>query len=316
LNIQKITIAVHSGAFHADDILGAAVLLALYPMAELVRTRNPDKVARATYAVDVGGEWDAARGRFDHHQKGFAHRRADGTTYAAAGLVWSTLGAEYVARTAPHLPSQDVLRVASAVDDQLIRFVDMTDTGEGLGAQGQFGLSLLLANMNLTRAEAGPAGPQDSVAVQARATRQHAAFMEAVSICQSLLSRLVLQLADEVMAEDVVRTSTRELEGKVLELEEAGLSWQQVVHDEMPDVRIVLYPDNTDGGYMLQTVPTEVGGFTPKKQLPAAWAGLRFRDLEAVTHVAGSVFCHNKRFIAGVTTRAGALELAKLALAD
>jgi uncharacterized UPF0160 family protein len=312
VNQSNITIATHGGAFHADDLVGVAVLLALNPDAGVIRTRNLDKIATATYAVDVGGEWDGARGRFDHHQKGFAHTRADGTKYAAAGLVWSIHGAAYVASIASELTTEQVERVVTSVDEQLIRHVDMTDTGEGYSAQGQFGLSMLLANFNFSRLEEQrlPGPPSDEV----RASRQFSQFMEALGFSQRLLRRLVLQLADEQLAEVQVRGSERLFDGRVLLLGATGLAWQNVVVNEMPDVLYVAYPDKADGGYMLQAVPTEVGGFVPRKPLPEPWAGLRFKDLAAVTRVRSSVFCHNARFIAGAGNRADVLALAELAL--
>jgi uncharacterized UPF0160 family protein len=309
---SNVTIATHGGAFHADDLMGVAVLLALNPDAAVIRTRNLDKIATATYAVDVGGEWDSARGRFDHHQKGFAHTRADGTKYAAAGLVWSTHGTAYVASIASELSAEQVERVVASVDEQLIRHVDMTDTGEGYSAQGQFGLSMLLANFNFSRLEElrlpEPASDEVRAAIQLRQ------FMESVDFSGRVLRRLVLQLADEQLAEVAVRGSERLFDGRVLVLEATGLSWQNVVVNEMPDVLYVAYPDKADGGYMLQAVPTEVGGFVSRKSLPESWAGLRFKDLAAVTRVKSSVFCHNARFIAGAGNRDDVLALAELAL--
>ena len=38
------------------------------------------------------------------------------------------------------------------------------------------------------------------------------------------------------------------------------------------------------------------------------------KDLEKVTGVPGSVFCHNDRFVAVAKTKEGAIELAQLAL--
>lgn len=94
------TIATHSGSFHADDVFGVGVLMGVYPSHSLVRSRHDELIDAADFAVDVGGTWDTARGRFDHHQRGFdgarPARRVDGEPaagvgYASAGLVWSAL---------------------------------------------------------------------------------------------------------------------------------------------------------------------------------------------------------------------------------
>ena len=54
--------------------------------------------------------------------------------------------------------------------------------------------------------------------------------------------------------------------------------------------------------------------FENRKDLPAAWAGLRDVDLQAVTGVDDAIFCHNGRFLIVAKTLEGARALAKLAL--
>ena len=90
-------IATHSGKFHADDVWAVAVLDIMFPDCELVRTRDPQRIEAADFAVDVGGIWDPLSGRFDHHQKDFSGARQSGVVYASAGLVWKTYGSRCVA---------------------------------------------------------------------------------------------------------------------------------------------------------------------------------------------------------------------------
>jgi len=64
--------ATHSGPFHADDVLAWALLTVFrYPDAELVRTRDPAVLRGADIVFDVGGSFDEANGRFDHHQQSY-----------------------------------------------------------------------------------------------------------------------------------------------------------------------------------------------------------------------------------------------------
>ena len=93
-------IVTHGGKFHADDAWAVAVLQILYPEADLVRTRDPAIIDTADFVVDVGGIWDPATGRFDHHQKGFTGARQSGVPYASAGLVWRDYGARCVRQLA------------------------------------------------------------------------------------------------------------------------------------------------------------------------------------------------------------------------
>lgn len=81
-----------TGTFHADDALAAALLRVLpqYAHAELRRSRDPKDWDEATVVFDVSGEYDAERGRFDHHQRGFDHVFGHGfnTKLSSAGLIY------------------------------------------------------------------------------------------------------------------------------------------------------------------------------------------------------------------------------------
>ena len=110
----------HSGIFHCDDAFAHAVLRFALGLAEpdrdhtLTRTRDPAVIAAADYVWDVGALYDAAAGRFDHHQRG-APRRADGLPLSAAGLVWQTHGEAAVrAPLAPEAATHGTMRRASA----------------------------------------------------------------------------------------------------------------------------------------------------------------------------------------------------------
>lgn len=60
------------------------------PSSDLVRTRDPAKLGTCDIVVDVGGVYDAAARRFDHHQRGFAEVFGHGfsTKLSSAGLVY------------------------------------------------------------------------------------------------------------------------------------------------------------------------------------------------------------------------------------
>lgn len=44
-----------------------------YKDARIRRSRDPEVLAKCDIVVDVGAVYDAQKGRFDHHQKGFVH---------------------------------------------------------------------------------------------------------------------------------------------------------------------------------------------------------------------------------------------------
>ena len=317
------TIATHSGTFHADDVFGVGILMGVFPSHTLLRTRNKDLIATADFVVDVGGTWDAATGRFDHHQRGFEGARparlvdglsVPGVGYASAGLVWSAFGAAYVSAWAATqgqpLDAAAVAEIVSSLDHSLVQYLDIVDNGQGDVAPGIFGLSALIAQLNTHWLE--EQGLDSAAKAQLLETR----FREAIAITRKFLDHAIGKKVAQIRAMDTVRQAPRLLGGKLLHLAEGGMPWTRVVVDEMPEVMFVIYPDSDGNQYQIKTVPVEPGSFDTRMDLPASWAGLRDQELAAVTGVADSVFCHLNLFIGGARSFDGAVQLAQLALAE
>jgi len=314
-------IATHNGSHHADDTFGVAVLTALFPDHVLLRTRDPDAIARADFAVDVGGEWDPARGRFDHHQREFdgARTRLDeqgqplrAEGYASAGLVWREFGPAYVRHVADGmgqaLPDATLAAIAQDVDSALVRYLDQVDNGEDRVAPGIFGLSELLSLLNTDWME------EQALPREAHAALQVERFREGMAILRRFLDAFVRRKIGQLLAADKVRAGQRLLDGRLLYLQEGGMPWTRVVVEEMPQVQLVLYPDTEPGRHQIRTVPQRLGSFENRLDLPAAWAGLRDEELAAATGVPDAAFCHRNLFIAVARSYEGALRLAEQAL--
>jgi uncharacterized UPF0160 family protein len=314
-------IATHSGTFHADDVFGVGILMGVFPSHRLIRTRKQELIDSADFVVDVGGVWDAAKGRFDHHQRGFDGARpateVDGVTvpgvgYASAGLVWSAYGTAYVkawceahGHTLDHSAIADIVR---SMDHALVQYLDIVDTGQGDVSPGIFGLSSLVAQLNTHWLE------EKGLDHAAKAELLETRFREAIAITRKFLDHAISKKVAQLRAKDTVRNAPRLLEGRVLHLQEGGMPWTHVVLAEMPEVMFVIYPDSDGDQYQIKTVPVEAGSFTARMDLPASWAGLRDGELAAVNGVADSVFCHLNLFIGGARSFEGALRMAELAL--
>ena len=315
------TIATHSGSFHADDVFGVGILMGVFPSHTLIRTRKQELIDAADFAVDVGGSWDAATGRFDHHQRGFEGARpahvvdgqsVPGIGYASAGLLWTARGSDYVkawASTHGHsLSVQAVEEIVRSIDHSLVQYLDIVDTGQGDVSPGIFGLSSLIAQLNTHWME------EKGMDAKVKAQLQETRFLEAIAITRKFLDHAISKKVAQICAVDTVRNAPRLLGGRVLHLQEGGMPWSRVVANEMPEVMFVIYPDSDGDQYQVKTVPVEPGSFTARLDLPTSWAGLRDQELSAVTGVEDSVFCHLNLFIGGARSFNGALRLAELAL--
>src|SRR3990167_8310800 len=89
METMKKIVVTHSGNFHTDEVFACAVLSLLNDgNIEVIRSRDSEVWATGDYVVDVGGEYNSERGRFDHHQEGGAGVRPNGIPYSSFGLVW------------------------------------------------------------------------------------------------------------------------------------------------------------------------------------------------------------------------------------
>ena len=309
-------IATHSGKFHADDIWAVVVLDILFPGCELVRTRDTEKIRQADFAVDVGGIWEPQAGRVDPHQQGFEGARNSGVIYASAGLVWKEHGARCVARLAEaelgHAISSDMAQeMAYAIDADLVQYLDMSDTGAAKNAPGGYGLSAVISGFNPNWLDEQAAG-----GVAAIETMRMRRFRRAMEFMRDVLVNQVRYRVGGMLAVEQVRQAEQMEDGRLLFLENGALPWSTVVRKEMPRVLFVISHNVPEQRYMLHTVPATADTFESRKDLPAAWAGLRDAELAAVTGVPDAGFCHNNLFIASAASFEGVLKMARLALKE
>jgi uncharacterized UPF0160 family protein len=307
-------IATHSGKFHADDVFAVAVLDIVFAGPELIRTRDPEKIRKADFAVDVGGIWDPQAGRFDHHQKGFEGARESGVVYASAGLVWKEHGARCVALIAEgyggdKISAEHARQIACAIDSDLVQYLDMSDTGAAKNAPGSYGLSAAISGFNPTWID-----EQESDSVAAAEQLRLERFRRAMEFMKNVVANAVKYRVGGLLAVQQVRQSELLEDGRVLFLKNSALPWSSLVRNEMPKVLFVISRNSAEQRYMLHTVSATTDTFEARKDLPAAWAGLQEGELAAVSGVSDAVFCHNKLFIASAKSFEGALTMARLAL--
>ncbi|MQA23369.1 MYG1 family protein [Rugamonas rivuli] len=309
-------IATHSGKFHADDAWAVAVLKVLFPDADIIRTRDPAAIEAADFAVDVGGIWDPATGRFDHHQKGFDGARQSGVPYASAGLVWREYGARCVAALAlahggHQLPDDKAREIAYGIDADVVQYLDLSDVGAAKSAPGGYGLSAVISGYNTNWLDEQRLGYGEA----ADAYRM-AQFRRAMDVLTDVMLNAVRYRLGALLALEQVRQAELLDGGQVLFLKNGALPWGQVVRKEMPKVLFVISHNLAEQRHMLHTVSVSAESFEARADLPEAWAGLRDAELAAVTGVPDAGFCHNGRFIASAKSYEGIRALAALALQD
>ena len=109
-------------------------LLPTYSESPLVRTRDPAVLATCHTVVDVGGEFDASRNRFDHHQRGFdITMPGRNTKLSSAGLVYMHYGRSIIIQsTGLAEDSEDVQLLYEKLYDDFVEAFDANDNGVSL----------------------------------------------------------------------------------------------------------------------------------------------------------------------------------------
>ncbi|KAL1957881.1 hypothetical protein VTO42DRAFT_5446 [Malbranchea cinnamomea] len=334
-------IGTHNGHFHADEALAVYLLrlLPAYESSPLVRTRDPAALAKCDIVVDVGGEYDPARHRYDHHQRTFQATFPRHTTrLSSAGLVYLHFGKAIIAQhMSLPVDHEDVSTLYEKLYSDFIEALDAHDNGisvydpqalDAAGIQKRFrdgGINLgsLVGDMN----QPGPDEADD----------EDARFAKASSfIGETFLRKLRFASGSWLPARATVNESYKTRHevhpsGRIIALPKSGVPWKEHLYTfEEQDGRgiesqvyYVIYPESTapDSKWRVQCVPVTDASFESRKPLPETWRGVRDEDLDGVLAAEskargeakvpeGAIFVHASGFIGGHQTREGALAMA------
>lgn len=291
------TVITHNGLFHADETFGTAFLsLLLGSEVRVVRTRNPAQIEQAYVALDVGGVYDNAKLRYDHHQRDFLDVH-EGTSIklAACGLIWRHFGTCLITKLHPELDIEQVKSLWQSVDEAICRPVDLQDNGQGTfkvdGAEAQaLTVSMMVAAFN-----------QQDIYSPA----QDEAFMRVVEILKEYILNFLRSEANKLQilkeAEEAVKA---QLGSRVLVLDKF-LPYREAVlkaNAEGGQFDLVTYPAN--GQWNIQTVPVDDSTenfYSQRVSLSQRLWGLTGPDASKES-LGGSalVFCHKTGFLAAV----------------
>lgn len=286
-------IGTHHGKFHADDVFALAILKQLYPTADVLRSRDLQRLAECDIIVDVGG------GKYDHHTTDKVYRE-NGIPYASAGLIWRDFGEKVIEKYGAIDQISSLIRT---IDEKLIQAIDADDNGVQLDKDWRIkSISDVVEGFN-------PAWNSDG--------DEDEAFHTAVAFAGKILMNHIGSEISRLDAVEVVENAYRNREQKDLLVLRQFCPWTETLLsvDMKEEVLFVVYPDSTSG-YRVQVVPQVAGSFQARKKLPEAWAGKTDDELGRLVGIPDAVFCHPARFIAGATSLESALKMARQAISE
>lgn len=284
---NTITVQTHDGKFHADEIVGCAIL-SLFEDVEVIRSRHYD--GEVDFRLDIGLEYDPERGLFDHHQAGGVI--IDGRAMATAGLVWRYAGAAAVQKLFPGCNDEDANKIATLVYEHSIANIDAIDTGSRRPSPGEFSFSAFIAGINGTTP--GQEGDFEYAAMICRDF-----IIREIGISAKIYQdRKAVQIAVDRMHErDEVLVFDTYFSGVI------GLV-QEINQTRARKIRRFVYPD-LKSGWRCQVISGEL-------PFPQDWRGKTEEDLSRI--IPGMYFCHTAGLIAGAVSKEAAIEVAKKSL--
>lgn len=340
LKTDSVSIGTHNGHFHADEALAVYMLrlLPTYHSSKLVRTRDPALLETCHTVVDVGGEYDAAKHRYDHHQRTFTTTFPNRPTkLSSAGLVYMHFGKAIIAQ---HL---GVAEDAGEVDvlwaklyEDFIEALDAHDNGisaydpkivkeaglEKRFADGGFSLGAMVSRLNPNWNDPTPSDP-----IAAQAAEDEKFLVASARMGEEFSRDLEYYAKAWLPARDIVHKAyAKRVEydpsGRILVFDGQSVPWKDHLYTlegketSGSKVLYVLYPEkpSPDAKWRIQAVPVSKDSFESRKPLPEAWRGFRDEKLDEISGVSGGVFVHAAGFIGGNKTFEGAKGMAVKAL--
>ena len=257
---RTLTVQVHNGVFHADDIVLVALLKHLIMSVKVIRDFKIHEEADIVADVGMKHSLDGEQLMFDHHQD--LELRADGTKPSALGLVADWL-------------LEPALR---AKLDRYITPVERQDNGQEL-RKGEVNYFAFVACFNSNWNEN---------------INQDFQFFQAVEMAKAIWERIFAQLEAEAQAEAIVADAIASAENGFAVLSKGGMPWQALVvkYNEEHEDKIlrVGYMDAFRGQFNVQAVPDAFGSRGMLQPLPESWL--------TENNPEGLIFCHAARFLA------------------
>jgi uncharacterized UPF0160 family protein len=340
LKTSPVSIGTHNGHFHADEALAVYMLrlLPTYQSSSLIRTRDPALLETCHTVVDVGGEYDASKQRYDHHQRTFSTTFPNRPTkLSSAGLVYMHFGKAIIAQ---HLAvaedAEEVEVIWNKIYENFIEALDAHDNGisaydpkavtaaglEKRFADGGFSLGAMVSRLNPNWNDPTPSDPKEAQAVEDEKFLVASARMgEEFSRDLNYYATAWLP-AREIVHKAYAKRLEYDPSGRILVFDGQSVPWKDHLYTlEEKDgggskVLYVLYPEKPtpDAKWRVQTVPVTKDSFESRKPLPEAWRGFRDEVLDEKSGISGCVFVHAAGFIGGNKSFEGAKAMAVKAL--
>jgi len=259
--------------------------------------------------------------RFDHHQPTFQGVFSDqfSTKLPSAGLIYKHFGKDLI-QTIMHTDEHQTAVLYKQIYKSFIEHIDGIDNGiEASGDPSTKKNYSITTHLSSRVQRLNPRWNQPN-----NETIENDAFKEAVALTGNEFIDTVRYLGEgwlparKIVEDAVSARESVDSSGAIIKLSMFS-PWQEHLFNIEAErglaavIKYAIFQD-VKGSWRVQAVPEGEGGFKNRLALPAAWRGLRDKDLDEKAGISGCIFVHASGFIGGHATEQGALEMAKKAL--
>lgn len=282
----------HNGTMHADEVFATAFLSLYFGNFKVARVSEvPKDISTKTIIYDIG------KGKFDHHQTD-ARIRDNGIKYSSFGLLFEEYGLSYLKK----LKLKNTKAIYNYLVKDFIEAIDAIDNGIFPEIKSIYKIKTVSDVIKIFNPSYGSNDKEDEQ------------FIKAVSLAESILTEELKNVIGKVEAGVKVKKILNKTKGPILILDEY-LPYEETVLTSLSGKKILfaIYPSNR-GGYGIKTIPISTTDKTSRVYFPKEWGGLTNEDLEKVTGIKGSLFCHTNRFLMTASDLDTAIKLAEIAI--
>lgn len=329
-NKNSIAISIHSGTFHADEVL-ATLLLKFHPSFKesfVIRTRNELIISKCDIVCDVGGKLDPKNFRFDHHMKEFTEvfsndNKYKGIKMSSAGLVYKYLGKDILINILKKLDLYEqnkkyIDEIYTKIYDSFILSVDAKDNGV---SQFDSNVELKYTDHTTYSDRVGRLNPEwnsKNVDVNMR-------FKKAWDITEEELYFQINKYANSYyLAYDIVNDAVQVAlnNNKPYIVLEQYCPWLGIYADieeklklEKNKILFGIIPVQNNQ-WSCRTIPVKKDSLSFKKGLVNKWRGRRDKELQEISGIKDAVFVHTTGFIGFFESKESAIKASELSILD
>ncbi len=282
----------HNGTMHADDVFATAFLSLYFDNFKVARVNEvPKDISSNVIVYDIGN------GKYDHHQSN-ARIRDNGIKYSSFGLLFEEYGLRYLKK----LKLKNTKAIYNYLVKDFIEGIDAIDNGIFPLIKADYKVKTVSDIIKIFNPSYLS---NDSLDEQ---------FVKAVNLAETILIYELKNVVGKVEAGVKVKKLLNKTKGPILILDEY-LPYEETILTSLDGkkIKLVIYPSNR-GGYAINTVPISTIDKTSRVYFPKNWGGLSNSDLEEVTGIKGSLFCHTNRFLMTAKDLDTAKKLAEIAI--